>query len=97
MSSTSLRVAWTLLPSDQVNGILLGYNVTFKKAGETSASEQYINTTLNSTVLRGLEKFTVYEVTVSAFTKVGPGPAANINASTDQDGKSQINHDIEIN
>lgn len=80
-----------------MNGILLGYNVTYKKAGETSANEQYINTTLNLTVLRGLEKFTVYEVTVSAFTKVGRGPAGNIKASTDQDGKFQTIHDIEIN
>ena len=97
MSSTSLQVAWTPPPRDQVNGILLGYNVTYKKAGETSASEQYINTTFNFTVLSGLEKFAVYEVTVSAFTKVGRGPAGNINASTDQDGKSQTNHDIEAN
>ena len=97
MSSTSLQVAWTPPPKDQVNGILLGYNVTYKKAGETTANEQYINTTLNFTVLNGLEKFTVYEVTVSAFTKVGRGPAGNVNASTDQDGKRQTNHDIEIN
>lgn len=89
-SSTSLLVAWTLLPVNQVNGILLGYKVTYKKHGKIFAREQNFNTTLNFTILTGLEKFTVYDVNVSAFTLVGNGPEANVTASTDQDGKTYL-------
>lgn len=87
MSSTSLLVAWEPLPGDHVNGILLGYKVAYKKQGGIHENRQNTSTTLNFTVLSGLEKFTAFEVTVSAFTRIGDGPAANVTASTDEDGE----------
>ena len=89
-SSTSLLVAWEPLSDNHVNGILLGYKVAYKKQVDIYASKQSTNTTFNYTVIRGLEKFTAYEVNVFAFTRVGPGPAANVTASTDQDGKRTL-------
>jgi len=89
MSSTRLLVAWEPLPEDQVNGILLGYKVTYSKYGEIDARKQNVSAMLNLTILSGLEKFTVYHVNVSAFTRVGNGPEANVTASTDQDGKKK--------
>ena len=87
MSSTSLFVAWEPLPDDQVNGILLGYKVTYRRRKEIHARKQNTSIILNFTILAGLDKFTAYDVNVSAFTRVGNGPEANITASTDQDGK----------
>ena len=87
MSSTSLLVAWGQLPEDQVNGILLGYKVTYSKYGEIDARKQNVSTMLNSIIISGLDKFTVYQVNVSAFTRVGNGPEAIVSASTDQDGE----------
>ncbi|XP_022784712.1 protein sidekick-1-like isoform X2 [Stylophora pistillata] len=84
-SSTSLQVAWEPLPVSEINGILLGYKVTYKKRGVIFALEQSVNTTLNFTILIALDKFTVYDVNVSAFTRVGNGPEANVTISTDQD------------
>ncbi|RMX41265.1 hypothetical protein pdam_00012375, partial [Pocillopora damicornis] len=84
-SSTSLQVAWEPLPVCQVNGILLGYKVTYKKHEVIHALEQSVNATVNFTILIRLEKFTVYDVNVSAFTRVGNGPEANVTVSTDQD------------
>ena len=89
MSSTSLLVAWEHLPEDQVNGILLGYKVTYSKYGEIDMRKQNFSAMLNSTILGGLDKFTVYQVNVSAFTRVGDGPEANVSASTDQDGENK--------
>lgn len=90
MSSTSLFVAWDPLPEDQVNGILLGYKVTYSKHREIHARKQNISTILNITILSGLDKFTAYDVHVSAFTRIGNGPEANVTAFTDQDGKRDV-------
>lgn len=89
MSSTSLLVAWEQLPEDHVNGILLGYKVTYSKYGEIDTRKENVSAMLNVTILRGLHKFTVYQVNVSAFTRVGSGPEANASASTDQDGEKK--------
>lgn len=91
MSSTRLLVAWEQLPDDQVNGILLGYKVTYRKYGEIDGRKQNVSAILNFTILGGLDKFTVYHVNVSAFTRVGNGPEANVTVSTDQDGKRKLN------
>lgn len=87
MSSTSLLVVWEQPPEDQVNGILLGYKVTYSKYGEIDTRKQNDSVMLNFTTISGLDKFTVYQVNVSAFTRVGNGPEANVSASTDQDGE----------
>lgn len=89
-SSTTLLVAWQPPPSDHVNGILLGYKVTYRKHGEMHGNSHNINTTQNFTILSGLERFTAYEVNVSAFTRVGNGPGANLTVSTDQDGEKNV-------
>lgn len=88
-SSTSILVFWEPLPNDHVNGILLGYKVTYKKHGQIHARKQNISTMLNFTILSGLDKFTIYDVNVSAFTRVGNGPESNVTTSTDQDGKKE--------
>jgi len=89
MSSTSLLVAWEQLPEDQVNGILLGYKVAYSKYGEIDARKQNVSTMM-SFIISGLDKFTVYQVNVSAFTRVGNGPEAIVSASTDQDGEENL-------
>ena len=73
-----------------MNGILLGYRVTYSKHGEIDTRKQNVSAMLNFTILSGLEKFTVYHVNMSAFTRVGNGPEANVTASTDQDGEKSI-------
>lgn len=89
-SSTSLFVTWEFLPNDRVNGILLGYKLLYKKYGPTNVSEQNATTTMNFTVLTGLEKFTIYDVKVLAFTRVGDGPEAVVTETTDEDGERKI-------
>ena len=91
ISSTSLLVVWEPLPDDEVNGILLGYKVTYRKHEDVHARKQNRSTVLNYTILAGLNKFTAYDVNVSAFTLVGNGPEASATASTDEDGKKALN------
>lgn len=85
-SSTSLFVAWEPLPNDQVNGILLGYKVLYRKHGCNHTSEKNTST-IKFITLETLEKFTSYDVEVLAFTRVGDGPKANVTVLTDQDGE----------
>ena len=89
-SSTSLFVTWEPVPNDHVNGILLGFKLFYKKYGPNNASTQNATTTMNFTVLTGLEKFTIYEVKVLAFTRLGDGPEAAVAATTDEDGERKI-------
>jgi len=80
------------VPRGFVHGILLGYRVLFKKASGTRNNS--ISTTSETTrdkELQGLEKFTIYEISVLAFTAKGDGPnSTSIYVSTDEDSKSQL-------
>ena len=89
-SSTSLYLSWEPVPRGFVNGILLGYKVLFKRISDESRN--YTDTlTTNTTrelVLIGLKKFTIYRITVLAFTSKGDGPEAdNVTVTTDEDSK----------
>ncbi|XP_015753438.1 PREDICTED: phosphatidylinositol phosphatase PTPRQ-like [Acropora digitifera] len=86
-SSTSLHISWQEVPHGFVHGILLGYRILFKIANKaedfsivsTSATTRYKE-------LHGLGKFTVYEISVLAFTAIGDGPNSTIVfISTDED------------
>lgn len=68
---------------------MLGYRILFKIANKaedfsivsTSATTRYKE-------LHGLGKFTVYEISVLAFTAIGDGPnSTNVFISTDEDSK----------
>jgi len=91
-SSTSLHVNWHEVPHGFVHGILLGYRVLHKVASETSNNSVVsISRTTNEKELQGLKKFTIYEITVLAFTRIGDGAnSTSIFLSTDEDSKSKV-------
>ena len=83
INSTSLRITWDPPLSNDQNGIILGYNVSYN----ISAGEEERSFVRNTTVeLAGLEKFTFYNVSVQAFT-VGSGPINFTVVRTDSDGE----------
>lgn len=91
-SSTSLHVSWHEVPCGFVHGILLGYRVLYKVASGTS-NNSVVSTSgnINEKELQGLKKFTIYEITVLAFTRIGDGAnATSIFVSTDEDSKSKV-------
>lgn len=88
-SSTSLHVSWQEVPHGFVHGILLGYRILFKIANKT---EDFSIVSTSATTrykdLHGLGKFTVYKISVLAFTAIGDGPNSTIVfISTDEDSK----------
>ena len=85
-SSTGLSISWQPPPFDDQNGIIRGYTVSYGITGEDLTS--FVTETTNETQipLTGLEKFTVYNVTVNAFT-IAAGPSDTIQIQTDSDSE----------
>ena len=91
-SSTSIRVSWREVLHGFVHGILLGYRVLYKEAsGSKNQSVVSISANVKSKELQGLEKFTIYEISVLAFTRIGDGiNSTALFVSTDEDSKLWI-------
>ena len=88
VSSTSLYVNWTLLPSstDEYKR-LLGYKMSYWKESEES---QIFNMTFypneSRILLDNLEKWTIYCFEIAGFTTPGLGPNDTQCARTFEDG-----------
>lgn len=91
-SSTSIYVSWHEVSHGFVHGILLGYRVLYKVASEIhNNSVVSTSETTKEKELQGLKKFTMYEIAVLAFTRIGDGVnSTSIFVSTDEDSKSQL-------
>uniref|UniRef100_A0AAY5F4Q2 protein-tyrosine-phosphatase n=1 Tax=Electrophorus electricus TaxID=8005 RepID=A0AAY5F4Q2_ELEEL len=91
-SSTSLLVSWRPPPAESQNGVLAGYRVRHVAVGGGAdpgaepAEELQLPPASGQITLRGLEKWTLYRVTVAAATFVGPGPESPpVLCRTDED------------
>ena len=83
LNSTSLRVSWD--PPLALNGITVNYTVVYA-AGITYRSK-LVSGGILSLTLTGLNEFTRYNVSVSAFTLGSIGPESSpISVITDEDG-----------
>ncbi|XP_056317966.1 protein sidekick-1 [Danio aesculapii] len=76
MSSTSVLVTWGLVPEHQKNGHILGYKVLYREKDSDQAPQAHLvnGNQTHTLLLRNLSKFTVYEIQMLAFTRVGDGP-----------------------
>lgn len=76
-------ISWDSLPSDEVNGILLGYELVYyivEKSGlEVGVGAEKTELELDVFTfyykVTGLENYAAYNVSVTGFTAVGNGPA----------------------
>ena len=85
VQSRNLTLFWSPPLRSQRNGVIISYLIT------CSSGDIIINTTRTSSTsltITGLQPFTNYSCSIIAHTSVGGGPAATINATTRQDGKS---------
>ena len=85
IESRSFSLDWEPPPFESVNGIIRKYliNITVPYTGETVVHSSY-NTSLT---VYGLEPYTPYQVSVSAFT-ISAGPYTEIlDVETEEDGK----------
>ena len=88
-SSTSINITWQPIPSDHVNGILLDYNVIYRRIDKPK--DNFSMVTVNSTVLHtelsGLGKYKQYSIQVAGRTGAGLGNFSEpVFVRTEQDG-----------
>ncbi len=93
VNSTALNFSWNEPLLSQQNGDIVGYRYTYyitSSLVEVDASEQTNTTVDTAIILAGLEKFTVYNFTVRAFTVNGTGPGISDAVRTDSDSKQNF-------
>ena len=87
--STEFQVTWKDVPDAYKNGIIQGFRISYAEANgnsqpvikEVSPEERWISIT-------GLKKFTLYNITILAFTRKGSGVTSSKIRMTEQDGMS---------
>ncbi|KAL9967588.1 hypothetical protein ACROYT_G025850 [Oculina patagonica] len=87
-SKSSIFVTWKKPAS--INGNLQGYKVFNRLASDTdevSPKDVGLRTNIS---LSGLEPYTLYNVTVQAFTGAGGGEKSNVNVMTDESEPSAV-------
>ena len=91
-TSTTIFVAWE--PPLMPNGIVLGYNVTYRglatpnAVGPTFAEGMIIAVMNTSVELSSLSPGSNYSIRVTAFTTVGEGPPSeDVRTATNEDSK----------
>uniref|UniRef100_A0A8I3W0A9 Contactin 2 n=1 Tax=Callithrix jacchus TaxID=9483 RepID=A0A8I3W0A9_CALJA len=84
VSSSEMNVTWEPV-QQEMNGILLGYEIRYWRAGDKEAAADRVRTAGLDTSARvsGLHPSTKYHVTVRAYNRAGTGPASpSANATT---------------
>lgn len=89
-NSTTISISWEAVPEQYRNGIIIGYNVSIVESdGYLDTECMYLNSSgaLHLTI-DGLEKYTEYNITVSAKTSKGVSDESLvIHVQTAQDGE----------
>ena len=88
-SSTSINITWQPIPSDHVNGILLDYNVIYRRIDKPNdnISMVTVNSPVLHTELSGLGKYKQYSIQVAGRTAAGLGNFSEpVFVRTEQDG-----------
>ncbi|NXW34850.1 SDK2 protein, partial [Phaetusa simplex] len=74
-SSSSVLVQWSDIPEADRNGLILGYKVMYKEKDSEARVQFWLaeGNASRSAQLSGLGKYTLYEIRVLAFTRIGDG------------------------
>ena len=88
IAATNITIIWDPPPTEETNGIIRSYTVTYFPSSSVSASRTVQSVLGNETSFTaiGLEPFTNYTFKVVAVT-VGPGPSDSIIVQTDEAGE----------
>ena len=89
ISSTEILVSWDEVPAIDQNGIIILYEVRYDPLmtfGQPMTMT--MNTSNTSIVLGGLQEYVEYNISIRAYTSVGPGPfSPGVDNRTFEDGK----------
>ena len=87
VSSTKIAVSWNEVPASGQNGIIIQYRVQYEPLMVLSGALT-MNTSNTSALLRNLQEYIEYNITVRAYTSIGPGPLSpSVTNRTFEDGK----------
>ena len=93
-SPTFIEVRWEEVPLIDQNGIITDYEIVYEPdtfGGSPVRTSFNVSASSTGTTLSGLEEYVRYNITVRAFTSVGPGPYSTpLISVTDEDSKSII-------
>ena len=90
ISPTELEVSWSGVAAIDRNGIITVYEVHYQPLRDFEADLTRVNTTNTSIVLTNLHESVQYNITVRAFTRVGPGPFSDhVITITNEDCKNK--------
>ena len=90
ISSTEILISWDEVPAIEQNGIIILYEVQYEPLMTFGGQlmTMAMNTSNTSIVLEGLQEYAEYNISVRAYTSVGPGPfSPGVNNRTFEDGK----------
>ena len=91
VSSTEIEVSWEEVPAINENGVITVYEVLYSPlmTFEGQISANTTNTSQLNTTLTGLQEYVEYNISVRAYTSVGPGPYSDpLTRRTLEDGKA---------
>ena len=76
VSSTDIEVSWEEVPAINENGLITVYEVLYAPQitfrGQIQTETTF--TILLNTIVTGLQEYVEYNISVRAYTSVGPGP-----------------------
>ncbi|XP_078687345.1 usherin-like isoform X3 [Branchiostoma floridae x Branchiostoma belcheri] len=73
IDSTTIELQWMPPSPDEQNGVIQGYKILYKKVGEEGENEEDAGLLDLMYTLSDLEKWTEYNIWVSAYTSAGDG------------------------
>ena len=75
VSSTEIMVTWEAVPMTDRNGIVINYEIQIEPLDfPADIFINPLNTTNSSILVDDLEEHILYNISVRAYTNVGPGP-----------------------
>ena len=92
ISPTEIEMSWNeVIPIDQ-NGIIIIYEVDYKpeQVFNGSMTVDVVNTTNTTILLKNLHESVQYNITVRAYTRIGPGPFSSHVLSFTQEARNFI-------
>ncbi|XP_053321944.1 receptor-type tyrosine-protein phosphatase delta [Spea bombifrons] len=99
-SSTSILVSWLPPPVEKQNGIITAYSIKYTMLdGEDNKPHEIkgISSDIKQYLLENLEKWTLYHISMIAYTEVGPGPESlQLLIRTDEDVPSGPPRKVEV-
>lgn len=91
MDSNTVYFSWDHIPSHEVPGNLLGYNITYRKYHGEKHHTVLVDNTMEQRTVESFKAYTWYWVEVAGYTSAGVGPHEVFVFRTPPGGNSCVN------